>query len=415
MNDPRSAYLHIPFCNRRCFYCDFAVVPLSINDAPAKKISNKQQESYVKLLQREILISPKGPPLSTIYFGGGTPSLLTPKQIFSLLQNLSCHYGIQDGAEITMEVDPASFSHQDLDEFINIGINRFSLGGQSFDNQVLLDIGRQHTREQLIQSCNWLNKRFQEGSIYSWSIDLIQNLPGQDLNSWEEALNEAVNTLAPHISIYDLSIEPGTVFAFKERQGLLDLPDEDLAADINRLTSCKLKSRGFSRYEISSYAIPGHVSRHNRVYWSGRGWWGFGMGATSSVCGRRLARPRTIKGYENWLKNQENLGLDFSLESEFSELISFDDLLITGLRRREGFDFDDLARESGWDSDFFQESMESLKICWKDALESGLLIQTGNRFYLSEPYGMDISNQILVQMLIWWESLPSNVVLLSKT
>ena len=157
---PRSAYLHIPFCHKRCFYCDFSIIPLGDSAQAPDSPGITSINAYLDLLHREISINPKGPALSTIYLGGGTPSLLNKHQVGDLLKNLQRKFGFQDGAEITMEIDPATFFENDLKGYIEIGINRFSLGGQAFDDITLASIGRKHNRSQLIEACNWVNKLF---------------------------------------------------------------------------------------------------------------------------------------------------------------------------------------------------------------------------------------------------------------
>ena len=410
MKSPRSAYLHIPFCHRRCFYCDFAIVPLGQNVLKRTERRDSLITSYLELIQREISLSPDGPPLSTIYIGGGTPSLLSSLQIGSLLEHLSNHFGIQDGAEITLEIDPATFSKKDLKDFLSIGINRVSLGGQSFDDEVLLNIGRTHTSTQLIQACNWLDQEYRNGKLVSWSLDLIQNLPDHNFHLWEKQIQQAINTSAPHLSIYDLSVEQGTFFELKQKKGELNLPNEDLAVEINNYTNLALLNAGFARYEISSYAKPGHASRHNRMYWNGSGWWGFGMGATSAPWGNRFSRPKTIKSYEQWLLEQEQLGVDKSLEPSSQKNIPLDELLIVGMRRREGVNLKDLAKNWGWNDNQCSEYLEDLMHLWNDFIESGLLVKNGDRIFLSNPNGMDISSHILTEMMIWWESLPDFAV-----
>ena len=302
---PRSAYLHIPFCHRRCYYCDFAVVPLGDRARADDGPGSASIHEYLGLLVREIASAPVGPPLSTVYLGGGTPSLLTANQIGSLLAVVRNHYGLQQGAEITLEMDPASFDQQKLQDLIGHGINRVSLGGQSFDDAVLLDLGRRHRSDDLREACLWMQEAHRNGSLRSWSLDLIQNLPGQTLDHWADQLQQAIATGAPHLSVYDLSVEPGTVFERRRRRGDLALPSERLAVDLMALTRRQLAAAGLSRYEISNYARPGHASRHNRVYWSGAGWWGFGMGATSGAFGERVPRPRTREGYRAWLDEQD--------------------------------------------------------------------------------------------------------------
>ena len=407
---PRSAYLHIPFCHRRCFYCDFAVVPLGDKASGANGPGSTAIKSYLNLLHREIAVVPEGPPLATVYIGGGTPSLLTPAQISSLLKHLENRFGFQDGVEITLEIDPASFSLEALNGFVEAGATRLSLGGQSFDDVILERLGRRHRRADLLEACQWLNDFYRSGWISTWSLDLIQGAPGQTLHFWEKELNQAINTYAPHLAIYDLSIEPGTVFAWRQRLGELELLDDDLAADIMRCTSSVLGSKGFSRYEISNYALPGHTSRHNRVYWSGSGWWGFGQGATSAPWGQRFSRPRTREGYRTWIEEQEMHGLHPSLEVLTASPMGFDDQLIVGLRRREGIDFFAMARRWGWDEERCEIYITSFCKFMKDLFEQGCLKREGSRFKLSEPKGMELSNQTLIQMLLWWDSLPQDAV-----
>ena len=178
-------------------------------------------------------------------------------------------FGFQYGAEITLEIDPASFDERSLEGFLDAGINRLSLGAQSFDDNVLRKLGRSHSSKELLEACDWIQDNFKRGRLTSWSLDLIKNLPGQKLIAWKRQLLKAISIAPPHLSIYDLTIEKGTVFAWKINRGELSLPNDDLSFDISKITSQILKGAGFSRYEISNYALPGHASRHNRVYWSG--------------------------------------------------------------------------------------------------------------------------------------------------
>ena len=167
---------------------------------------------------------------------------------------------------------------------------------------------------------------------------------------------------------------------------------------------------GFARYEISNYSLPGHSSRHNRVYWSGAGWWGFGQGATSAPWGQRFSRPRTREGYRNWLEDQELNGLHSSLEAFTAGTMPLDEQLMVGLRRREGIDLMALATHWGWDAEQCEVHMKSFCSFLKDSIEQGCLNQNGWRFKLSDPKGMELSNQILVQMFLWWDSLPQDAV-----
>ncbi len=402
---PRSAYVHIPFCHKRCFYCDFSIIPLGDSAEAPGRPGITSINAYLDLIHREISITPQGPALSTIYFGGGTPSLLNKNEVGDLLENLEGKFGFQDGAEITMEVDPATFSENDLKGYLEIGINRFSLGGQSFDDSTLASIGRKHNCSQLIEACDWLNNLFKKGMLRSWSLDLIQNLPELNLCKWLKELEQATQSEAPHLSIYDLTIEPETVFGRMHKKGKLNIPIESLAHQIDLETNRYLKSRGFSRYEISSYSLPGHASRHNRMYWSGSGWWGFGMGATSAPWGERFSRPGTISGYKKWVEKQESQLLERTLFVEESSPMPLDELLMIGLRRREGIHFEELAKNYGWSQKECDKNLKSLEKHWLTFLEEGYILRENGRYLFSDPKGMQISNQILIQMFLWWDSL----------
>jgi putative oxygen-independent coproporphyrinogen III oxidase len=387
---PRAAYLHIPFCHRRCFYCDFAVVPLGDH---ADGAHSGSIAAYLPLLQAEIAASPNPAPLSTLYIGGGTPSLLTPEQMGQLLDGLRQHFGFAPGAEITLEMDPASFDRPRLEGMLALGINRVSLGGQSFDDAVLERLGRRHRRRHLLQAAGWLRQARAAGELASWSLDLIQGLPEQDLPHWRQQLQQALELEPPHLSVYDLIVEPGTVFERLQQRGQLPLPDPDLGADLMDLTGELLRGAGYGRYEISNYALPGHASRHNRVYWSGAGWWGFGLGATSAPNGQRLARPRTREAYAAWLQTPD-------AASAPPGQPPFDEWLMVGLRRREGVNLEQLARAAGL-SAADEGSLQALMAPWR---QRGLLLVEGRRWRLADPQGLALSNAVLRELLAWWET-----------
>jgi oxygen-independent coproporphyrinogen-3 oxidase len=397
---PRAAYVHIPFCLRRCFYCDFPVVPLGDR---ADGSRNPAIASYLEMLCREIAASADGPPLSTVYFGGGTPSLLTPLQVAGLLEALRRRFGLAPGAEITLEMDPATFDQARLQAVLAAGINRVSLGGQSFDDAVLEGIGRHHRRTHLLEAAAWLQQARRQGLLPSWSLDLIQGLPSlpggpkvcspqEALAHWRLQLEQALALAPPHLSIYDLSIEPGTVFARRLQQGQLELPEDDLAADLMELTAERLRRAGYGRYEISSYALPSHTSRHNRVYWSGAPWWGFGMGATEAPFGRRVAKPRTREGYGQWLEER------IPFDSEPPTPFPFDERVIVGLRRREGVNMAELLGDEGLGA----AALSALQAHLRPWLENGRLRIEGPRWRLSDPEGLAVSNSVLRDFLGWW-------------
>lgn len=414
---PRAAYLHIPFCHRRCFYCDFPVVPLGDRADGAQGPGAASVAAYLALLHQEIALAPQGPPLSTVYLGGGTPSLLAPPQVEALLEALRHHFGIAPGAEITLEADPASFDRDRLLGWLAAGINRISLGGQSLDDGVLAALGRRHRRTDVVQAAAWLEAAQGRSALRSWSLDLIQGLPpfgaatvvgannaaarsaAEALSHWHQQLLQALALGPPHFSVYDLIVEPGTVFARQQERGQLPLPDEDLGADLMEATARVLRQAGYGRYEISNYALPGHASRHNRVYWSGAGWWGFGMGATSAPRGQRMARPRTRQQYAAWIgagaRDSELMG---GQQDPPGGGPPIDELLMVGLRRREGVPLGRMLRQQGLD----RQAEIELRLRLAAFEQRGLLLVEGGRWRLQDPEGLALSNAVLREVLEWW-------------
>ena len=408
---PRSAYLHIPFCHRRCFYCDFAVVPLGDRADGAAGPGSASIAAYLQLLHREIAQAPPGPPLSTVYLGGGTPSMLTAGQVAALLAALRRRYGLAPAAEITLEMDPASFDRPRLEATLAAGVNRVSLGGQSFEDAVLEGLGRRHRRADLLEAAAWLEGARRAGDLASWSLDLIQGVPQPGpadavRRRWRAELDQAVALGPPHLSIYDLIVEPGTVFARRQERGSLALPDGDTSADLMELTHARLAAAGYGHYEVSNYAWPGHASRHNRVYWSGAGWWGFGLGATGAPRGRRQARPRTREAYTAWLEagGPQGEGHGAGGEDMAGEVsgagMPFDERMLVGLRRREGVHLPSLAAAAGLEA----WAIAALRRRLAPFEQAGLLRIEGPRWRLSDPAGLALSNAVLRELLAWWES-----------
>ena len=353
---------------------------------------------YLAQLLQEIGAAPAGPPLSTVYVGGGTPSLLAPSQLQQLLGALRRRYGIAPGAELTLELDPASFDQNHLQGYLAAGINRVSLGVQSFDDAVLAQLGRRHRLTDVQEAADWLRAAQGRGQLSSWSLDLIQALPGQTLGGWRQQLQQALTLGPPHLSIYDLIVEPGTVFERLEQRGQLDLPEHDLAADLQECSVAQLAAAGYGHYEISNYALPGHASRHNRVYWSGAGWWGFGLGATSAPWGLRQARPRTREAYGAWLQQTLQQGEAFA--EALGDGMPFDERVLVGLRRREGVALQALADQAGVSA----PALAALCHRWQPFVEQGLLRREGPRWRLSDPEGLALSNAVLRELMGWWEA-----------
>ena len=344
MDSPRSAYIHIPFCRRRCFYCDF---PISVLGNRQRGETSLTIGSYTDLLCEEIDVTPApASPLSTVFFGGGTPSLLSKHQLRQVLNRLHQRFGLEPDAEISMEMDPGTFSLEHLKNFLEAGVTRISLGVQSLDNKLLEACGRFHRVTDVYQSVEWLHQL----EMGNWSLDLISALPHLSLESWERQLKEAVALEPHHISIYDLTIEPQTVFGKRYKPGAAPLPTDDDTATMYRRAQAFLTRQGYNHYEVSNYALPGHECRHNLTYWRNQAYLGFGMGATSYIGYQRVSRPRTLKTYKEWVAAYRESG-GRHLEPMTLPDEQLLDCLIVGLRLKTGIpgtDLQALCDEETW-------------------------------------------------------------------
>ena len=291
-----SLYLHIPFCHTRCHYCDFntyaGILPL--------------REPYVRALLREIALAGAMARdddgalrrSRTIFFGGGTPSLLSVAQIERLLNACRAHFAVDSDAEITLEANPGTLSREQLVGLRAAGVNRLSMGAQSFDAQLLQTLGRIHTPEEITQAVQYAR----EAGFRSINVDFMFGLPGQTMRHWQETLEQAVALRPEHLSLYSLIIEEGTPFHSWVDEGRITPGDEDLCADMYEYADDFLRAAGYENYEISNWALPGHQCRHNLTYWHNLPYIGMGAGAYSSFGGRRFADVRDPQEYIRILK-----------------------------------------------------------------------------------------------------------------
>ena len=340
----RAAYVHLPFCRRRCFYCDFPVVV--VGDTPADSFADR----YIRLLHREIAAGPEqqdgAAALTSVYFGGGTPSLTPPALLGRVIDALRKRFGLAPDCEMTLEMDPGTFDRERLEAFIDLGVTRVSLGAQSFDDALLHACNRPHSVSDTEVALELLmaTQTLAEAPL-EVSVDLIGGLPGQTMGSWRASLERAAGCGAGHVSVYDLQVEPLTAFGKWFDQGSLTLPGEEVAADMFRVASHTLRSHGFDHYEVSSYARPGKRCIHNRAYWRNAPFYAYGLGATSHIDQRRLARPRVMKQYEGFVDRLELSGwpavqeADGLLETGQEALTT---ALMLSLRTDCGVDLDEL-------------------------------------------------------------------------
>ena len=288
---PLGIYIHVPFCRSKCQYCDFYSVTAK---------DDKLMDGYLKAICAHIKESGQLAPgykVDTIYFGGGTPSFFGDDGMATILTAIRRNFDVDSGAEITFEANPDSVSDKLLNRLRAEGFNRVSLGIQCDDDEILKKIGRPHDYAQAVSAV----QRIRKAGFRNLSVDLMYGLPNQTLSSWKDTL-ERVLTLNPeHISCYGLKLEEGT--PMYEYRDFLNLPDDDIQADMYLAMVDILREKGFRQYEISNFARKGLYSRHNMKYWTGGEYLGFGPNASSDFAGRRFTIIRDLQGYIDGIKN----------------------------------------------------------------------------------------------------------------
>ncbi len=355
-------YIHIPFCRSHCSYCDFATGMYESDLA----------ETYVVALCREIskwkeIENPFA--VDTIYFGGGTPSLLAPEQIERILKAVHERFEVVNGAEVTIELNPASVGAQQanihrrdpenaevvqrnnetelplrkLSDFRRLGINRASFGAQTFDDQELKQLGRTHTSADIPATF----QRLREAEFENINFDLIAGLPGQTLRGWKRNLDLALKLRPEHLSLYLLDIHEGTPLADQIRRRMRPKPDDDLAGEMYRVMIDQVTAAGYGHYEISNFCLPGFQSRHNTKYWNGAPYYGFGCSAHSyDGARRRWANEREVAKYVELIETEQ------STVGELTDLKEEDarsESIFLGLRLMRGLDLEDYRSRFGAD------------------------------------------------------------------
>ncbi|CAD5963974.1 Oxygen-independent coproporphyrinogen-III oxidase-like protein sll1917 [Planktothrix agardhii] len=398
LESPGSAYLHIPFCRRRCFYCDFAV---SVVGDRQHGDNSAIIQDYVKVLCQEIAqqsVSSNIYPLKTVFFGGGTPSLLSVNQLEQILHLVDKKLGISTDAEISMEVDPGTFDQEKLQGFLDLGVNRISLGVQGFQDKLLQLAGRSHTVDDIFSAINIIEKT----GIKNWSLDLISGLPEQTLEDWEYSLKTLLKINPNHISIYDLIVEDKTPFSRYYTPGEFPLPTEESTAQMYRLAQQLLTQAGYEHYEISNYAKPEFQCQHNLVYWKKQPYYGFGMGAASYLQGYRLTRPRKRQEYYAWVNGNYSYNIAEFVDTTQEKLL---ETLMLGLRLAEGINLEYLSQQFGSETlaqiltiliTFKNQGLVQFLDTQKQPISNTIQPDLNQGFIqLTDPDGFLLSNQIL--------------------
>jgi len=375
-------YIHIPFCVEKCGYCAF----VSARPQPG------EIESYHELLLQEMRLAfanhESGPPLDSIYFGGGTPSLLQPLQVSRIIDLAAELFSLSPQSEITLEANPGTIDRERLQDFRAAGVNRLSLGVQSFDDELLRRLGRVHDAAQARHA-------FREARLAGFGnigIDLIHGLPGQTLPGWREELRNALALSPEHLSVYGLTVEEGTPFALRYPEESPDLPDDDRSAEMFETADTLLVEAGFEHYEIANYAREGFRSRHNSGYWRRDGYLGLGVAAHSLLRrehGYRFSNYGTLEEYGRELASGRLPRRDQHLLTLEDAMAEF---MFLGLRLADGVLADDFEREFG----FPLWSVYGAVI--DELLRIGLLQQEQGALRLTRR-GLLLSNQVFARFL----------------
>ena len=332
VNKPFSLYVHVPYCSKRCGYCDFNTYTPSELDREDQiegwlNSAVKEIELARRVLQEELTID-------TIFFGGGTPSLLDSNTVDNFIQSVKSNFKLKPGLEITIEANPDSITEEKSQRWLNSGINRVSIGMQSSTKEVLKKLDRTHNPDNVSHSVDILKK----SGFDNFSLDLIYGTPGESLNDWENSLKDAIALNPPHISAYSLVIEPGTKMGAQLNRGEISQVNDDEAADKYQLADEMLNKNNYSWYEISNWAKKDKECKHNLNYWLGNNWWGIGPGAHSHVNGVRWWNHKLPKVWRELLEKQNSPALAREVLSEDqirSEQIMLLSRLRTGLGNQE--------------------------------------------------------------------------------
>lgn len=404
MNRPLSVYLHIPFCVKKCRYCDFLSAPAS----PAER------ESYVQALCREMAAEAgqyKEHQVVTVFFGGGTPSLLSGGQLSRILESLYRHYAVSPAAEISMEMNPGTVTRESLQDYRRAGINRISIGLQSAADELLAYLGRIHTWADFINCWQWA----EQAGFANRNVDVMSALPGQSLGDYEETLKRVLEREPEHLSAYSLIVEEGTPFYALYGEGAvrteqetkaggsavrtaeekvpdarrLPLPDEDTERRMYERTGELLSACGYGRYEISNYSRPGHECRHNMAYWLRQDYAGFGLGSSSMVNNVRWSNTGNLTKYMTNVSEMKEVK-----EKKISLTVPerMEEFMFLGLRLTEG------VAEAVFERTFGRP-MEAVYGNALAKLETEeLLLRQDGRVWLTDR-GMDVSNYALAEFL----------------
>ncbi len=376
---PLAIYVHIPFCVRKCHYCDFASGP-----AP-----DDIRTDYVAALAEEIRRSPwRGEPARTVFFGGGTPSELRSDQLAAIVSAIreTFHWPVDSPTEASIECNPGTINDGSFAAMRTMGFTRVSLGVQSFHDRHLQALGRIHSAAEARQAVGLARG----AGFQRLSLDLIFCLPGQTLQEWQRDVEDALSLAPDHVSLYNLTIEQETEFGRRHRAGKLTLPDEDLSADMYEWSLHRMVEEGFELYEVSNFALPGEECLHNQVYWRREPCLGFGLGAVSFVDGCRWSVTRSMARYLQTAARDE--GPEVSWSERLDGRAACGEAIMLALRTREGAHLAELAEQHGIRFDL---ELEPIAV---RVVADGLARWQGDRLVLTHR-GLLLANRVCAEFL----------------
>ncbi len=367
-------YIHIPFCVKKCNYCDFlSFIPTYVNEyveALKNQIINEE-----RIIKNEYIVD-------SIFFGGGTPSILSIEQLDKILNTLFANYSIDDEAEISIEANPESITYEKLKFYINSGINRLSIGLQSPNNKLLKKLGRMHDFEQFLKGYRYAR----EVGFDNINIDIMSALPTQTLEKYKNGLEKVLDLQPEHISSYGLIIEENTLFydMYNEFNGNLinELSDETEYLKMYEITGELLTKKGYNRYEISNFAKSGYECRHNLKYWRRNDYIGYGIGAASCI---ENIRYKVDDNFNNYIKKEYKLDIEYLDKQDI-----FNEIIMLGLRLKEGIDVNDIHIKTGYSIDFNR----------LNKLREANLIKYNNNIISLTDKGLEVSSHIMSELML---------------
>ncbi|MCL5676652.1 MAG: radical SAM family heme chaperone HemW [Firmicutes bacterium] len=377
-----AVYVHIPYCARKCAYCDFNSYD---------RFGEDQVERYLRALEREMELASGHPdvagrPVTSVFVGGGTPTILSGEQLAGLLHRLGQLFPLAAGAEVTSEANPGTVDRAKLETMREAGFNRLSLGAQALQDRLLERLGRIHRAGEVEESVT----AARQAGFTNINLDLMYGLPEQTPADWEETLRWALGLHPEHVSAYSLIVEAGTPFAALHQRGLLPLPDEDLEAAMDETALAWLADAGYEAYEVSNYARDGFRCRHNQVYWHNEEYLGLGAGAFGYLAGERCWNLRRPQDYASALLTEDRLPGEGSERPD--RATSMGETMMLGLRLTEGVELERFRRRYGQDlTEVYADPVARL-------VGLRLLDRTPERLRLT-PRGRQVGNRVFAEFL----------------